>query len=263
VTATLVFAWGAIMPAQQSTDPYPFAVGNYWIYQGRVTIPLRETSAGRLLPPESKEMTWRSGITKVVYRKGGTEATGRLSPTIVAAVFDNFPLGLAAWYPGSEGPLGILIQVNSERFYAITYTQASVGKLGMQGAPSKISGILLRVQDPHDNLSDLLDGSTPILEMPLAPGKGWGVPFARWTVTQREKNSLIGVRGARAALNRQGFMLETSDNTGTVRFDFVPGLGITHVFCESLFPRGNPGHRELDVRLVEVHLDKTKAAFAR
>ena len=126
-TVTLLFASGAIMPAQQSADPFPLAVGNYWIYQGRVTIPLRVTSPTHLLPPESKEMTWRSEITKVAYRKDGVEATGR--PSIVVAVFDNFPLGLTAWYPGSEGPLGILIEVNSARFYAITYSEAAIGNL--------------------------------------------------------------------------------------------------------------------------------------
>jgi hypothetical protein len=76
----------------------------------------------------------------------------------VAAVFDIFPLGLPAWYPGSEAPLGILIEAKSRKFYAI---------------------------------------------------------------------------------------------------------GITRVFSESLLPRGNPGHRELDVRLVEAHLDKPKAAVSR
>jgi hypothetical protein len=45
-----------------------------------------------------------------------------------------------------------------------------------------------------------------------------------------------------------------------VRFTFVPGIGITHIFGESLFPRGNSNHRELDARLVEVHLN-TKVAF--
>jgi hypothetical protein len=263
VIATLLLASDAIMPAQQSTSPYPIAIGNYWIYRGRVTLPIRETAPGRLLPSEPKEMTWRSEITKVAYRRSGVDVKGLLSPPIVAAVFDNFPLGLTAWYPGSEGPLGILIEVNSKRFYAITYTQAAVGKLGMQSAQSEISGILLRVQDSQDSLSDLLDDSTPILEMPLAPGKGWGPPFSHWSVTQREKKSLIGVRGARAAWSREGFILETSDNSGTVRFDFVPGIGITHVFCESLFPRGDPNHHELDVRLVEVHLNKTQAVVAR
>jgi len=123
---TLLLACGAIMPAQQSSGAYPFAAGNYWIYHGHVTIPLRETSPGHSSPPESKEMTWRSEVTQVVYRKGGVEAGGRLSPSIAAAVFDNFPLGLPAWYPGSIGPLGILIDVNSERFYAITYTEAAL-----------------------------------------------------------------------------------------------------------------------------------------
>jgi hypothetical protein len=117
---TLLFASGAIMPAQQSADPFPLAVGNYWIYQGRVTIPLRETWPAHLLPPESKEMTWRSEITKVAYRKDGVEAK-RCS--II------FPLGLTAWYPGSQGPLGILIEVNSARFYAITYSEAAIGNL--------------------------------------------------------------------------------------------------------------------------------------
>jgi hypothetical protein len=252
VATALLFASVAIMPAQQSVDPYPFAVGNYWEYRGRVSF-----------PPEPQEMTWRSAITKVVHRQGGVDATGRSSPSIAAAVFDNFPLGLPAWYPGSEGPLGILIEVKSRKFYAIAYTQAAAGKLGMQRAASEISGILRRVEDPRDNLSDLLDDLTPVIEMPLAPGKGWGVPFSHWSVTQREKISLIGVRGARAPLNREGFILENSDNTGTVKFDFVPGVGITHVFSESLLPRGNPGHRELDVRLVEVHLDQPKAAVAR
>jgi hypothetical protein len=254
VATALLFASGAIMPAQQSTDPYPFAVGNYWIYQGRVA---------NLSPPDSHEMTWRSQIAKVVHRNGAVNAAGRLEPSIVAAVFDNFPLGLPAWYPGSEGPLGILIEVNSRKFYAIAYTQAAVGKLGMQSAASEISAILLRVEDPRDNLSDLLDDLTPVIEMPLAPGKGWGLPFSHWSVTQSEKYSLTGVRGVCDPLNREGFILENSDNTGTVRFGFVPGVGITHVFSESLLPRGNPGHRELDVRLVEVHLDKPKAAVAR
>ena len=99
--------------------------------------------------------------------------------------------------------------------------------------------------------------------MPLAPVKGWGVPFSHRSVTQSVQNPLSGVRGAGADLNREGFVLETSDNTGTLRFDFVPGVGITHVFHESLFPRGDPNHQELDVRLVEVHLDKTKEAVAR
>jgi len=130
----------------------------------------------------------------------------------------------------------------------------------MKSAPSKISRILRRVQDPHDKLSDLLDDETPILRMPLAPGKGWGAPFFHWSVTHREKTSLTGVLGAGTDLNREGFILETSDNTGTLRFDFVPGVGITRVFHESLFPRGDPNHQELDVRLVEVHLDKTKTA---
>jgi len=256
--ATLLFFSGAILPAQQNADPYPFAAGNYWIYQGRVTVPARETAPGHWLPPESKEMTWRSEITKVVYRKGGVETKGDLSPSIVAAVFDNFPLGLTAWFPGSEGFLGILIQVNSGKFYAITYTEAAFGKPGMKSAPYKISGIMARVQDPHDNLRDLLGNATPIIDLPLAPGKGWGAPFTHWSVTRRENGSLTGLRGAPATLNREGFTLETSDNTGNVRFDFVPGVGITRVFCESLFPRGDANHRELEVRLVEVHLDKTK-----
>jgi len=39
--------------------------------------------------------------------------------------------------------------------------------------------------------------------------------------------------------------------------------GITHVREESLFPRGDPNHRELDARLVEVHLKRATAQGAR
>ena len=102
----------------------------------------------------------------------------------------------------------------------------------MQRAPSGISGALRRVEDTREDLSGLLVGLTAVIEMPLAPGKGWGVLFWHWSVTQSEKNSLTGVCGVRAPLDRD-------------------------------LPRGNPGHRELDVRLVEVHPDKPKAAVAR
>lgn len=214
------------------------------------------------MEPASQQMTWRSEITKVVYRKAGVKTGNGLPPSIVAAVFNNFPLGLTAWYPGSEVPLGILIEVNSKEFYEITYTQAANGKLEMQGAPSKISGILLRVQDPNDNLADLLNNSTPILELPLTAGKGWGAPFSHWSVTRREENSLVGVRGGPGS-KREGFTVETSDYTGTVSFDFVPGVGITQVFYESLFPRGSPQHRELTAKLTVVHLDKAKTTVAR
>jgi hypothetical protein len=257
--AALLFTCGVSMLAQQTSDPYPFAIGNYWIYQGRVTLPVRETAPGHRLPSGTKEVTWRSEITKVVYRKGGVDVKGIQSPSIEAAVFENFPLGLPGWYPGSEGTLSVLIKVNSRRFYLIASIRAAVGTLRTQNMPYEISGILVRVQDSHDNLSDLLDDTTPILDLPLAPGKGWGVPFSYWSVTQREKNSWIGVRGVLASANREGFLLETSDNTGTLRFDFVPGTGITHVFSQSLFPRGDPNHHELSVRLIEVHLDQKVA----
>ena len=84
---TMLIAPGT-MRAQQGTEPYPFAVGNYWIYRGYVT----ETATydqGRWLPPETKQRTWRSEITQVVYRKKGSEVRGALSSRISAAVFDD------------------------------------------------------------------------------------------------------------------------------------------------------------------------------
>ncbi len=68
----------------------------------------------------------------------------------MAAVFHNFPLLVA------DESLGILVEVNSQTFYMVT---------GMGEA--EISAILLKVQDPRDNLSDLFDDALPILEMPL------------------------------------------------------------------------------------------------
>jgi hypothetical protein len=91
-----------------------------------------------------------------------------------------------------------------------------------------------------------------ILDLPLEPGKRWGEPFSSWNVIEREKNSLIGVRDAGAASNREGFVLKIGDNTGNFGFTFVPGIGITHVSAESLFPRGDPKYYASDARLVEV-----------
>jgi len=245
---TIVIASGT-MRAQQGTDPYPFAVGNYWIYRGYVTQPATYDQERRLLPPETKERTWRSEITQVVYRKEGSEARGALLSRICAAVFDN-TVG-----PESRKFPVILINVNSQRFYEIPDPALPSG---LSGVP----GILLRVQNPNDDLSDLFRDSL-ILDLPLSPGKQWGAPFYSWTVTQLEKNALIGLRGTDVSLNNEGLVLETSDNTGTKRVTFVPGIGITHVWEESLFPRGDPNHMELDARLVEVHLNQTTEAVAR
>lgn len=245
-----------MMPAQQSTDSFPLAVGNYWIYQCYVMEPVRYPGRGQMLPAETMEKTWRSEITQVVYRKGGREP-------IAAALFDSSPRPVAADLSlpvctkerafhclGDKGAPDILISVNSARIYQISHWD------------SAFPDVLRRVQDPGDNLSDLLRYSR-ILDLPLAPGKGWGEPFFSWRVTQREKNSLIGVRGAAAASNREGFVLETSNNTGNERVTFVPGIGITHVFAESLFRRGDPSHWESEARLVEVHLNRPKAAGVR
>lgn len=243
---SLLFTSGGTMPAQERTDSYPLAIGNYWIYQAHVVKPVRYLPSGQRLPPETIQKAWRSKITQVVYRKDRIEPGSPISSSIVAAVFDRFPL---AGFPLDDrgGVPGILMNVSSRRFYQIL------------DAPSGFPAILRRVRDPDDKLSDLLRDSTPILDLPLAPGKRWGVPFSTWSVTQREKNTLTGVRGIGAASNPEGFVLESSDNTGTVRFTFVPGIGITHIFSESLFPRGDPNHWELEARLVEVHLNQTNA----
>ena len=243
------------MRAQQSTDSFPLAVRNYWIYQCYVMETVRYIGR-QMLPPEIIQKTWRSEITQVVYRKEGLEP-------IAAALFDNSPrpvfgdLSLPACTKdrdfhclGDKGAPDILISVNSGRIYQISHWD------------SAFPDVLRRVQNPNDNLSDLLR-YTQILDLPLALGKGWGEPLFSWHVTQREKNSLIGVQGAGATSNQQGFVLETSDNTGNVRFTFVPGIGITHVFTESLFPRGAPNHFESECKLVEVHLNQTKASGAR
>ena len=121
---------------------------------------------------------------------------------------------------------------------------------------------MLRLQNPNDGLSDLFRDAL-ILDLPLSPGKHWGPPFYSWKVTQLEKNPPIGLRGTEANLNNEGFVLGTSDNTGTKRVTFVPGIGITHVWEESLFPRGDPNHWELDARLVEVHLKQGTAPVTR
>jgi hypothetical protein len=251
--SAVLFGSGAMMRAQQSADSFPLAVGNYWIYQCSFMDTVRSIGRGPMLPAETMRKTWRSEITQIVYRKGGREP-------IAAALFDSSPrpvfgdLSLPVCTKdrdfhclGDKGAPGILISVNSRKIYQISHWD------------SAFPDVLRRVQDPNDNLSDLLR-DTQILELPLAPGKGWGEPFFSWHVTQREKNPLIGVRGAGATSNREGFVLETSDNTGTGRVTFVPGIGITHVFTESLFPRGDANHWESEARLVEVHLNQTKAA---
>jgi hypothetical protein len=244
---TMLIAPGT-MRAQYGTDPYPFAVGNYWIYRGYVTRPAIYDQ-GHFSPPETKERAWRSEITQVVYRNDGSAAMGALLSRISAAVFDD-TVG-----PASERFPVVLINVNSDRFYEIPDP-------GLSNGASAIPDILRRVRDANDDLSDLFRNSL-ILDLPLSPGKHWGAPFYSWTVIQVESNPLIGLRGSDANLNNAGFVLETSDNTGTKRVTFVPGVGITHVWEESLFPRGDPNHRELDARLVEVHLKPTTAPVAR
>jgi hypothetical protein len=149
--------------AQQGTDPYPFVVGNYWIYQGRVTQPAVSDGQGRVPPPESKEMTWRSEITQVVYRKHQGNGTVVSSPTISAAVFDNVAV---AKPDGSKLP-GILINVDSN--YEIRHDPVA-------GLPSEIPGIMHRVQDRDDNLADLVRNNL-VLDLPLSPGKHWGASF--------------------------------------------------------------------------------------
>jgi hypothetical protein len=235
------------MPAQESIEAYPLATGNYWVYQIHGMKPALYLASGQRVPPGTFQKTLRSEITQVVYRRGGIEPGGTGSKSIAAATFDRFPPASPGVVDREEAP-GILMIVGSRRIYQILDER------------SEIPGILLRVRDPNDKLSDLLQ-ATPILDLPLAPGKQWGVPFSTWSVTQREKNSLAGVRGVGAASNRQGFALESSDNTGTVRFTFVPGIGITHVFSESLFPRGDSNHWEVESRLVEVHLNQTNTAL--
>jgi hypothetical protein len=90
-----------------------------------------------------------------------------------------------------------------------------------------------------------------------------GCIFFFWEVIRREENALAGVRGASPAPSGEGFVLETSDNTGTRRVTFVPGIGITHVSSQSLFPRGDPNHWESDARLIEVHLNRGTPAVTR
>jgi hypothetical protein len=254
--SAVLFGSGAMMRAQQSTDSFPLAVGNYWIYQCSVMETVRCIGRGHMLPAETMQKTWRSEITQIVYRKGGPEP-------IVAALFDSSPRPVAGELSlpvctkdrdfhclGDKGAPSILISVNLRRIYQISHWD------------SAFPDVLRRVQDPNDNLSDLLR-YTQILDLPLALGKGWGEQFSSWHVTQREKNSLIGVRGAGATSNREGFVLETSDNTGNEKVTFVPGIGITHVFTESLLRRGDPNHWESEAKVVEVHLNQTKAAGVR
>jgi hypothetical protein len=254
--SAVLFDSGTMMRAQQSTDSFPLAVGNYWIYQCHVMEAVRYLGRGQMLPAKTIQKTWRSEITQIVYRKGGLEP-------IAAALFDSSPRPVAGDLSlpvctnggdfhclGDKGAPNVLISVNSRSIYQISHWD------------SAFPDVLRRVQDPNDNLSDLLH-YTQILDLPLALGKGWGEPFLSWHVIQREKNSLIGVRGAGATSNREGFVLETSDNTGNQRVTFVPGIGITHVVTESLFPRGDPSHWESEARLVEVHLNQTKAAGVR
>lgn len=224
----LLFAAASILTAQQSAEPYPLAAGNYWVYQGRNVDPSMTYAQGRLLPPQTKKINFRCKITKVVYRKG------LKSPAITAAAFDNFPT--------RSGEV-ILLNVNSRMLYVVDYREAS-------DAPR----ILRRVRNPRDDLADLLR-ETPMISMPLAPGKHWAAAIEEWSVLRREHTSLRGVRGAEAAANLEGFILETGSNTNNTKLDFVPGVGITRVFAESLFPRGDPNHWEFDVKLVEVHLE--------
>ena len=254
--SAVLFGSGAMMRAQQSADYFPLAVGNYWIYQCYVMETVRYIGGGRMLPAETTQKTWRSEITQIVYRKGGSEP-------IAAAFFDSSPrpvfgdLSLPVCTKdrdfhclGDKGAPNILISVNSRRIYQISHWDSAFPE------------VLRRVQDPNDNLSDLLR-YTQILDLPLALGKRWGGPFFSWHVTQREKNSPIGVQGAGATSNREGFILEASDNTGNQRVTFVPSIGITHVSAESLFRRGDPNHWESEAKLVEVHLNQTKAAGVR
>jgi hypothetical protein len=244
------------MRAQQSTDSFPLAVGNYWIYQCSLMEAVQYIGRDQMLPAKTLRKTWRSEITQIVSRKGGREP-------IAAAYFDNSPRPIAGDLTlpvctkdrdfhclGDKGAPNILISVNSRRIYQISHWDPA------------FPNVLRRVQDPNDNLSDLLR-YRQILDLPLIPGKGWGKTFFSWRVTQREKNSLIGVRGTGAISNPEGFVLETSDNTGNETVTFVPGIGVTHVFTESLFPRGDPNHWESEAKLVEVHLNQTKPADVR
>ena len=259
----VLFTSSAMMRAQQSPDPYPFAVGNYWIYQLHGT----ELSGPDWLPV-TVEKTWRTEITQVVYRKGGIEPGEPGSPSIAAAVFDNFPdrLFISQLHnfnaPTCGGPC-ILISVNSRKFYAI-----------YDDRPSSIAAILRRVRDPNDNLSDLLTEDTQILDLPLAVGKSWGPPpecnhpeapqvcvSTPWAVTGRDTHSLIGVRGAGAASNWEGFVVETYGRGSEEEFSFVPGIGITHHRWEVRIPYSGRGEEEFT--LVEVHLNQTKAAAPR
>jgi len=218
-----------MLHAQQSAEPYPLAIGNYWVYQGHDSEPAVSDAQGRLLPPQTKRTSLRCKIVEVVQRKG----SGPQSPPMTAARFDNFPL--------RSGEI-ILLTVNSKQLYVVDYRE-----------PSDALRILRRVQNPRDDLADLLR-ATPLVSMPLVPGKIWGPHVEEWSVVRRAHSLLRGVSGAEAAANLDGFILASGDNTHNIRVDFVPGIGITHVFSASLFQAGDPNHWEVESQLVEVYL---------
>ena len=241
----LLFAASTLFPAPQPADPYPLAVGNYWVYQGHVTFPAKSNANGDLFPPQTKKVTFRSEITQVVHRSSGVNVRGLKSPSITAAAFSNSPFGTGAW--NRQARNAILVSLNSTMFYMINY-----------GLAPEAARILRRVENPHDTLANLLR-DTPFLVMPLAPGRHWGVPFDQWSVTRRGRTSLRGVLGFEGADdNLEGFLIETGTNTGNTSVHFVPGVGITRVFSSSLFRRGNSNHWEFEGKLVEVHLGETK-----
>jgi hypothetical protein len=202
----------AIISHSQQKAPtdegFPLDRGTYWIYRGTDYW----TSRGAQYPDATKKVTWRTEVTDVIVHRNA----------LIVALVKGFPLTLdqAEGQPKED----VVIKTSDRKFFLIPHEDVDL--------PDR--NTMKRVKDPDDSLEGLLSDNDWFLQLPLSEGKKFceqeqmkrSDEWYCWVTGAPHWLRLGQVRGIEPTKKRM-FSLANRTMPDDMRFEFVPGVGIT------------------------------------
>ena len=185
-----------------NADFFPMSKGTYWIYQGIRTTEDQQTEV-------SSKLTHRVEVLDSCARDG-----------VTASLLSDFPNADWVWPDKNEQTNYVLLRSSVGRYHLL---------------PGSVwDDLASKIRDPNDELAEISDPGTLVVDAPFSEGKTFGEWSAIsrtdlsycWHVDSVKCSRIKNVRGISSLIRRQvaTLVFSTRPDTQTVRF--VPGIGV-------------------------------------
>lgn len=213
-------------PTPAPAPTFNFPKGATWTFEGVI----KWDDKGKA---QQKTLTWKMQVVDKIERRDG----------VVGYVMKGHPLDLA-FYAADKKQSDYLYLAKANRVFQITLIDTTP---------------IDRVKNPSDNLADLLNDETLVLDFPLAANKKFGpAQFVTntnsmnvWLVSEAKVTPLTGIKGVTPAQATE-YTLDFKTNPDRQSVYFVPNVGITRFVYHH-----NGTLSDVDVKLIEYSANGT------